>query len=112
MTPASPAGVEGGWVPLGSTTTTSPTPPEGPWNETTPPGALANGSGPGQVCVALGYAGWEAGQLEAEMLQNAWLTVPFSERIVFDLPFEDRWQAAVQLLGIDASRLSHIAGRA
>jgi putative transcriptional regulator len=62
--------------------------------------------------MALGYAGWEAGQLEAEMAQNAWLTVPFEERILFDTPFEQRWQAAAQLLGINLNTLSTQTGHA
>jgi putative transcriptional regulator len=74
--------------------------------------AIARGTGPQDAFVALGYAGWEAGQLEREMLDNAWLSLPVDERIVFDLPFEDRWQAAWQLLGVDSSRVSLIAGHA
>jgi len=74
--------------------------------------AMAQGNGPGDAFVALGYAGWEAGQLEREMLDNAWLTLPLDERIVFELPFEDRWHAAWQLLGVDSSRVSFTAGHA
>jgi putative transcriptional regulator len=74
--------------------------------------AIARGTGPQNAFVALGYAGWEAGQLEREMLDNAWLSLPVDERIVFDLPFEDRWQAAWQSLGVDSSRVSFIAGHA
>jgi len=74
--------------------------------------AMAQGTGPGDAFVALGYAGWEAGQLEREMLDNAWLTLPLDERIVFELPFEDRWHAAWQLLGVDSSRVSFTAGHA
>ncbi len=74
--------------------------------------AIARGDGPGRAAMALGYAGWEAGQLEDEMRQNAWLTVPCDESVVFDLPFEQRWSAAARLLGVDLSRLSHVAGRA
>jgi putative transcriptional regulator len=74
--------------------------------------AIARGEGPQDAFVALGYAGWEAGQLEREMLDNAWLSIPMNEHIVFDLPFEDRWQAAWQLLGIDSSRVSLTAGHA
>jgi putative transcriptional regulator len=74
--------------------------------------AIARGEGPQNAFVALGYAGWEAGQLEREMLDNAWLTLPMNEHLVFDLPFEDRWQAAWQLLGIDSSRVSLTAGHA
>lgn len=74
--------------------------------------ALAAGSGPSPVCMALGYAGWEAGQLEAEVSQNAWLTVPVDERILFTTPFEQRWQAAAQLLGVNLNALSSQAGHA
>lgn len=74
--------------------------------------AIARGTGPQNAFVALGYAGWDAGQLEREMLDNAWLSLPVDERIVFDLPFEDRWQAAWQLLGVDSSRVSFVAGHA
>ena len=74
--------------------------------------AIARGEGPHGAFVALGYAGWDAGQLEREMLENAWLSLPIDERIVFELPFEDRWQAAWQLLGVDSSRVSFTAGHA
>jgi putative transcriptional regulator len=74
--------------------------------------AMAQGTGPDDAFVALGYAGWEAGQLEREMLDNAWLTLPMDEHIVFELPFEDRWHAAWQLLGVDSSRVSFTAGHA
>lgn len=74
--------------------------------------AMASGSGPGTAIVALGYAGWSAGQLEAELAQNAWLTVPADERILFDTPFEQRWHAAARLLGVDLSTLSSTAGHA
>jgi putative transcriptional regulator len=74
--------------------------------------AIARGEGPQDAFVALGYAGWDAGQLEREMLDNAWMSIPINEQIVFDLPFEDRWQAAWQLMGIDSSRVSPTAGHA
>jgi putative transcriptional regulator len=74
--------------------------------------AMAQGTGPEDAFVALGYAGWEAGQLEREVLDNAWLTLPMDERVVFDLPFEDRWHAGWQLLGVDSSRVSFTAGHA
>jgi putative transcriptional regulator len=74
--------------------------------------AIALGQGPQRAAMALGYAGWDAGQLDEEMRQNAWLTVPCDESVVFDLPFEQRWSAAARLLGVDLSRLSHVAGRA
>lgn len=75
-------------------------------------GSMARGSGPAQAIVALGYAGWDAGQLEDEIRSNAWLTVPVDDAIIFETPFELRWQAAAQLLGIDLGRLSTQAGHA
>ena len=74
--------------------------------------AMAAGSGPDKTLVALGYAGWQAGQLEDEMLANSWLTVPATPNIVFDLPFGERWQAAAQTLGIDISQMAPDAGHA
>jgi putative transcriptional regulator len=74
--------------------------------------AIAHGTGPQNAFIALGYASWEAGQLEREVLDNAWLTLPMNERIVFELPFEERWSAAWQLLGVDSSRVSPVAGHA
>lgn len=74
--------------------------------------AMATGHGPEKSLVALGYAGWEAGQLEEEMLANSWLNVPATSNIVFDLPFPDRWSAAASTLGIDISRISPDAGHA
>ncbi|MDJ0905193.1 MAG: YqgE/AlgH family protein [Woeseiaceae bacterium] len=73
---------------------------------------MAAGGGPQQTLVALGYAGWEAGQLEHEMLANSWLTVPATTDIVFDMPFNQRWMSAAQTLGIDISQISPDAGHA
>lgn len=74
--------------------------------------ALAAGTGPSQAVVALGYAGWDAGQLEEEIRQNAWLNAPCDDSIIFDLPLERRWHAAAKLIGIDLVRLSPQSGRA
>ena len=74
--------------------------------------AMAKSDGPRQAVIALGYAGWEAGQLDEELLQNAWLTVPCDDSLIFELPFEQRWHAAARLLGIELSRISTQAGRA
>lgn len=74
--------------------------------------AMAAGEGPEQSLVALGYAGWEAGQLESEMLENTWLSVPATADIIFDVPFEERWRSAAGALGIDLSRLAPDAGHA
>jgi putative transcriptional regulator len=74
--------------------------------------AIATGHGPDKSLVALGYAGWEPGQLEYEMLANSWLNVPASPDIVFDTPFDKRWMSAAQTLGIDISQISPDAGHA
>jgi putative transcriptional regulator len=74
--------------------------------------ALARGEGPALAVVALGYAGGGAGQLEEELAQNAWLTVPADERLLFETPAEDRWQAACSLLGVSLLHLSSDAGHA
>lgn len=74
--------------------------------------ALAGGGGPERAVIALGYAGWEAGQLEDEVARNAWLTAPADESLLFDVPAEDRWQAAGRLLGINLLHLSSDAGHA
>lgn len=74
--------------------------------------AVAAGAGPEQLLVSLGYAGWEAGQLEQEILQNGWLTVEADPAIIFDLPPEQRLEAAMRQLGIDFLALSEQAGHA
>lgn len=74
--------------------------------------AVARGEGPPQILVTLGYAGWAPGQLEHELAQNAWLTVPARTDILFDLPAEERLPAAMQLLGVDYANLSDEAGHA
>jgi putative transcriptional regulator len=74
--------------------------------------AMARGQGPEEAVVALGYAGWDGGQLEEEIRANAWLSVPVDSGIIFDLPFESRWAAAARLLGVDLSRISPISGNA
>ena len=74
--------------------------------------AMAKGQGPDEAFIALGYAGWESGQLEEEMRANAWLTAPVDLGLIFDLPFESRWQAAARLLGVELSRLSAGSGNA
>jgi len=74
--------------------------------------AMAAGSGPKRAVVVLGYAGWGAGQLEYEMTENAWLSAPASKNIVFETPFEQRWQEAAGLLGIDLATISTEAGHA
>jgi len=67
---------------------------------------------PTQVLVALGYAGWTAGQIEWELSQNAWLTVPADPHILFNLPSDERLTAAMHLLGVDFANFSEVAGHA
>lgn len=74
--------------------------------------AIAEGKGPDQFLIALGYAGWGAGQLEAEIAANAWLTIPADSQILFNTPYEQRWLAAAQPLGIDLNLISSVAGHA
>jgi putative transcriptional regulator len=74
--------------------------------------AVAQGEGPAQILVTLGYAGWGAGQLEQELSQNAWLTVPASPEVIFELPVEQRLSAAMGMLGIDFASLAEEAGHA
>lgn len=73
---------------------------------------MAVGHGPGSALVALGYAGWAAGQLEQEIRDNAWLNGPADDAILFELPTEQRWDAAIEALGIDRRLLTAEAGHA
>ncbi len=74
--------------------------------------AIAGGGGPRQGLLALGYAGWGPGQLDAEIQQNAWLTVPADERVVFDARTDSKWREALASLHIDPLALSAAAGHA
>lgn len=74
--------------------------------------AIGQGLGPKQFLVALGYAGWAAGQLETEVLGNSWLNTPVDRAILFELPTASRWQAATRLLGVDVTQLAGPAGHA
>jgi putative transcriptional regulator len=73
---------------------------------------MANGQGPSDAFIALGYAGWESGQLEREMLDNAWLSIPADENIVFELPYEERWPAVWRRLGVDLEKMTPFVGHA
>ncbi|MDX1605571.1 MAG: YqgE/AlgH family protein [Candidatus Competibacterales bacterium] len=74
--------------------------------------ALSEDRGPQRMLVALGYAGWGAGQLEQELVDNAWLSGPADTDILFETPVEHRWAAAAALLGVDLRLLSGDAGHA
>lgn len=73
---------------------------------------IAKGIGPENSIVALGYAGWGAGQLEQELADNAWLTVPYEAKIIFNTPAEKRWQLAAEKLGVDVHLISSESGHA
>lgn len=73
---------------------------------------LARGEGPERVIVALGYAGWGKGQLEAEIGNNGWLTCPAEVDLVFGTQDNVKWEAALNSLGVDALVLSAEAGHA
>ncbi len=74
--------------------------------------AIAAGEGPEETLVALGYAGWGQGQLEQELVDNAWFSVPADRRILFETPVAERWRAAAELGGIDPNLLSGEIGHA
>lgn len=74
--------------------------------------AVANGKGPQRLLVSIGYAGWSPGQLEDEIGRNGWLTVGADPHVLFDLPIEERYNAAIKLLGIDPMMLASEAGHA
>lgn len=74
--------------------------------------AIAAHRGPDRYLIALGYAGWGAGQLEREMVENSWLSSPANREILFELPLDQRWNAAAGLVGVDLTTLSSEAGHA
>ncbi|HMA11925.1 MAG TPA: YqgE/AlgH family protein [Steroidobacteraceae bacterium] len=74
--------------------------------------AMARGEGPEKAFIALGYAQWGAGQLEQELKDNSWLTLPLDESMLYELPYEERWLAAWRSLGVDVASVSPSAGHA
>jgi putative transcriptional regulator len=99
--------------------------PTGEWQSTKPVGddlcvtasadilhSLAGGDGPEPALIMVGYAGWGAGQLEAEIGDNSWLVAPAPAKLIFDTPYEDRWEAATRLLGIEPASIASDAGHA
>jgi putative transcriptional regulator len=74
--------------------------------------SIAVGKGPNSFLVCLGCAGWGPGQLESEIRQNSWITCPVSSDIIFDLPAEAKWRAAMNRVGIDPALLSSRVGHA
>ena len=74
--------------------------------------AIAHSGGPDDCLLALGYAGWGAGQLDFEIRQNAWLTVPADPKIIFEVEVGQRWAQAAASLGVNITTLSAVAGHA
>ncbi len=74
--------------------------------------AIAEGTGPNQSLLALGYAGWSAGQLDSEILENVWLNVPADSELLFGRDLDHKWVHAIGRLGIDLTMLSGDAGHA
>jgi putative transcriptional regulator len=74
--------------------------------------AIAEGGGPERIMMALGYTGWGAGQLDAEMQANGWLTAPADDGILFDEEIETKWERALAKIGISPTMLSGDAGHA
>lgn len=74
--------------------------------------AVALNRGPEAFILSLGCAGWGPGQLEAEILENAWLTCPAKDEVVFRCPVENRWHEAVKMMGFDPMGLSSTSGNA
>ena len=73
---------------------------------------LSKGKGPENSIFALGYAGWEAGQIEKEILANSWMTLSADSKFLFDDEVSNKWSKVYSLLGIDPNKLSQFSGRA
>jgi putative transcriptional regulator len=74
--------------------------------------AIADGHGPERCLLALGYAGWSSGQLDQEIRDNAWLTVPSDHDLLFGTDIDRKWERAIAKIGVDFSKLSGEAGHA
>lgn len=74
--------------------------------------SLGSDRAPSRYLLALGFAGWEAGQLEEELAENSWLTIPADTDVLFNTPISERWEKATAKLGIDVWQLSSDVGRA
>ena len=71
---------------------------------------IAAGIGPENYLLTLGCASWMGGQVESEILNNSWLNCPIDKKIIFDMPYEQRWQGAADILGVNLSAMSGVAG--
>ncbi len=73
---------------------------------------ISDGSGPSRSILALGYSGWSAGQLEAEIEQNSWITAPSTDELIFEKGVREKWLIAAESIGVDLLKLSPSAGHA
>jgi putative transcriptional regulator len=74
--------------------------------------AIAEGNGPQQALIAVGYASWGAGQIEQELKENSWLTAEATRQILFETPLDERWDSAAALVGVKLANLTSYAGHA
>lgn len=74
--------------------------------------AIAEGRGPSRYLLALGYAGWAAGQLDSEIRENAWLSVQSDQELLFGTEIDTKWERAIAKIGVDFNKLSAFAGHA
>lgn len=75
-------------------------------------GVIAAGAGPEHYLIALGHAGWGPGQLDNEMQENSWISSPYDEALIFGAPFEDRYDYAMQSIGVDLGLMAARGGEA
>ena len=73
---------------------------------------IAKGKGPKVSILAIGYAGWGAGQLEYEIKENSWMTLPVESSFIFDEQISDKWSEAYKMMGFDPTSLSQFSGNA
>lgn len=74
--------------------------------------SVAMDRGPKSFIITLGCAGWGPGQLESEIIEDAWLTSPIFEEIIFDMPIEVRWEESLKKIGVDPALLLNTSGHA
>lgn len=74
--------------------------------------AIAQDTGPKDVLVTLGYAAWTGNQLEQEVMDNVWLVCPYKSEILYEIPFNERWEYAGSTLGVNMNQISSSAGHA
>ncbi|MGS0673520.1 YqgE/AlgH family protein [Shewanella sp. 0m-4] len=73
---------------------------------------LGSDKAPEKFLIALGYAGWTRGQLEQEIIENTWLSIPATAELLFEVEHDERWQQATESLGFDIWQLSNLTGHA